>query len=470
MSLWKKILIGFVALILLVVVSFVAFIGPWPTYKDSKFESSAYYKKALEDIDAAAKLSEFSKSPGQLQAGWASSLCTPPIGTPLGGYGARKGAPSTGVHDDLYVKALVLSDGKDMVAITGSDLLLVPPNVAAICRERVAKETPLTEKNILFTASHTHCGPGGWAPGIAGYVTGGKYDPKIPELLGNAFATAIIDAYHKMKPAQIAHGVVDATQYIRNRARDAAVDPELNFAVVKQDEKNVCYAVRFSAHPTNYDDDMMQFSAEYPGVIQRTIEQATGGFSMYLGGSLGSSSPRAPEGPNADARIDALGKALAQLVLDNSQNLTFESNPDIVSLGVPLGMPPFQMRPLEKNPGLRVSPFVAKIFGVPPEGWIQGVRVGKLLFVGVPFDLSGEISIEWKQWAKRRDLDAWPTGFCAAYCGYLSPDKYYNVTPLGYETALMSWFGPNNEAYFTALVHHVAEALTPATQQAALSQ
>lgn len=470
MSLWKKILIGVVVFILLLVGGFLLVIGPWPTYKDSHLQTAGYYTKALADIDDSAKLSDFAKTPGQLQAGWASQVCTPPVGTPLGGYGARKGKPSTGVHDDLYVKALVLSDGKDVVAITGSDMLLVPPNVADICRERVAQETPMKARNILFTASHTHCGPGAWAPGIAGYLTGGKYDPKIPELLGNAFATAIIDAYHKMKPAQIAHGNVDAAQYVHNRARTAPVDGDLSFIVVKQDEKNQCYAVRFSGHPTNYDDDMMQFSAEYPGVLQRTIEQATGGFAMYTGGSLGSSSPNAPEGPTAEARIDALGKALAQLVLDNAQNLTFESNPDIVSLGVPLGMPDFQMRPFPNNTKLRLSPLAGKIMGVPKEGWIQAIRVGKLFFIGVPFDFSGEISIDWKQWAKRRDLDAWPTGFCANYCGYLSPDKYYDVTPLGYETGFMSWFGPNDEAYFTDLFHRAVEDLAPADQKAAVSQ
>ncbi len=463
MALWKKILIGFVVVILLLAGLFVLFIGPWPVYKDSKFETSSYYKKALSDIDAAVKESEFAASPGPLKAGWAMSVCTPPIGTPLGGYGDRQGRPSTGVHDDLYVKALALSDGKDTVVLTGSDLLLVPPNVAEIAWARVAKETPLTPNNILFTASHTHCGPGAWAPGIAGYITGGKFDPKIPEILGNAFADAIIKAYKNMTPAKMAHGKVDATQYIRNRARKAPIDTELNFLVVENDKQEKCYAVRFSAHPTNYGGEMMQFSAEYPGAIQRDITKATNAFAMYMGGSIGSCSPSAPEGPTDEARIEALGQALANLVLDNSQNLAFESNLDIVSLGVRVGMPSMQMRPL--NTKFRLSPLIGKVFGVPPYGWIQGIRVGTLVFIGTPFDFSGETSIVWKEWAANRGFDLWTHGHGVYYCGYLSPDKYYLDDKLGYETGLMGWFGPNTEAYFTKLFQHAVEVMAPHDQK-----
>ncbi len=59
----------------------------------------------------------------------------------------------------------------------------------------------------------------------------------------------------------------------------------------------------------------------------------------------------------------------------------------------------------------------------------------------------------------RKGIDLWVTGFSGAYCGYLSPDRYYYEEPLDYETGLMSWFGPNSEAYFKALFEHIAEVL-----------
>ena len=50
MRLWKKILLGFGAALLIVIALFVICIGPWPTYS-SGFEGTGYYKNDLAAID-----------------------------------------------------------------------------------------------------------------------------------------------------------------------------------------------------------------------------------------------------------------------------------------------------------------------------------------------------------------------------------------------------------------------------------
>lgn len=483
MRIVKRILLSALLLIVLLLVVIGIFVGPWPTYAASEFESADYYQQAVKDIDAAAADNDFNAAPGRLQAGWARREITPKTGTPMGGYGARfKITPSnllfnkydgdqnsTGVHDPLFVKALAISDAKDTAIIAGADMLIIPPNIAAMVRERVAAETPLTERDILFGASHTHCGPGAFAPGLAARITGGKHDPELVEMLAQRFADAIIEAYKSMQPARLAHDSVDAPQFIRNRARDnGGVDSELSYLSIERDDGKRCFLVSFSAHPTNYGDDMLEFTAEYPGALMRTIEQQTGAEAIYLGGALGSMGPRSPDAPTQDERVAAMGAGLAQLILADAAQLTpenFVDTADVASVGLPLGMPKLQMRPVSTK--WRLSPLVAKILGNPVEGWMQGVRVGDLFFVGLPFDFSGEISADWKQWAEKKGLDLWTSSFCAAYCGYLSPDKYYMVEPLGYETGFMSWCGPNAEAYFTALFRHAVGALTPNVKEAA---
>ncbi len=67
----------------------------------------------------------------------------------------------------------------------------------------------------------------------------------------------------------------------------------------------------------------------------------------------------------------------------------------------------------------------SRILGVPPEGWIQGARVGNTILIGMPFDTSGELTREWREQAAREGWDLWVTSFAGAYLGYLSPDKYY---------------------------------------------
>ena len=460
----KKVLLIACAVFALLLVAFVVVVGPWPAYSDSQFEQSDYYKQALADIDTHAAASDLTTTPGHLKVGWAQRSITPKIGTPLAGYGARPGdKASTGVHDPLHVRAMAISDGVDTAVLIGSDLLIIPPNVAELVREQVAARSPLTPDNLLFNASHTHCGPGGWAPGFAAEVTGGAYDPTMPGFLAIGFTEAIVAAYEGMEDARIAHGGVDAPQYIRNRMRkNNPVDAELSYLVAEQSDGDRCYLLSYSAHPTNYGGSMMEFSAEYPGELMSFLEAKTGANTVYLGGAVGSMGPQAPEGATDADRTRAMGQALGQLILDNTQNLEFASNLDVAAVGIPLGMPPMQMRPFEGNANWRLSPVLAGFIGIPKESWMHGVRVGDMLFMGMPCDFGGEISIKWKAWAQERGHDLWNLSFCAAYCGYFSPDSVYNETPLNYETGLMSWYGPNVEAYFTALFHRFTEALTVA--------
>lgn len=465
MSRTKKIVSALLATPLVLALLFVVIVGPWPSYKDSQYQSQDYYQEALADIATHAAFSEITATPAKLQAGWAKRKFTPEPGAPMGGYSGRgNDKKSIGVRDDLYVRALALSDGRDTVVLVGSDMLIIPPNISAAVREGVAARNGLTGDQILFNASHTHCGPGGFMPGIISTMSGGEYDPTLIDFIVANFVDAIVEAQEHLEPASLASGSVQAPEYIRNRARDGGpVDPELSFMVAKQDDGDVCYVASYSAHPTIFGGDMLEFSAEYPGELMRSIEKETSHDAQYLGGAVGSMGPRAPEAPTDSERVTAMGQALAGLILANDDTLEFSDHLDIAAAGVPIGMPHYQLRPMEDNVAWRLSPVLPGLLGLERQGWIHGVRVGKLFFVGMPFDVSGESSVVWKTWAEGQGLDLWTLSFCSTYCGYLSPDKYYTETPLGYETGMMSWYGPNVEAYFTELFHALVQHLSPNT-------
>lgn len=461
MRLWKKILIGVVVVVLGIVALFVLVVGPWPTYASTGFQNASYYKNSVSAIDRSAADSNFSPQPGALQAGWGFYPITPPVGTPLAGFGDRQGKPSTGVHDDCYVKALALSDGADTAVIVGSDMLIIPENLSEAVRKAVAAKTPLKPDDIYFNSSHTHSGPGAWGPGFAGKGIAGEYDPKIFDMLVTGFTNAIVEAHGKLEPAAIGYGSLDVPDFIRNRTRDAGVDSTLGYLVVEQDDKDRCILVRYSAHPTVLGGSNMQFTAEYPGFLQRAIETKTGHFAMYLGGALGSMGPKPPEGADGFAKASAMGEALAAKVLDALPAVTLEKNVEVASVGTPIDTPPAQVR---LNTSWRLSPFAFRLLGTDTKGWIQGLRIGNLYLVGMPADFSGELSSELHDWGRDQDKELWITSFNGDYVGYISPDKYYAETEdgggLGYETGLMSWVGPNAGAYFTDLSKHVVETLS----------
>jgi hypothetical protein len=456
----KKILIGTGVAVLLIVGGCVTLVGPWPTYS-SGFGGTGYYTRAIAAIDEHAKLTKVTDQPGPLKAGWGKRSITAAIGTPLAGFGDRKGKPSTGVHDEVYVKALALSDGDDTVAIVGSDMLIIPDNLADLVREKVSKATPLTANSILFNASHDHSSTGAWGPGFAGKEIAGKYDPAIVAFLTDSFSDAIIDAYNAMKPAGLYHDSVDAKEYIRNRTRSGApVDSELSFMVVKQDEGSVCYLVSYSAHATILGGKNMEFTGEYPGYLQRKIESDTKAFAMYLGGAVGSMGPNPPEGPDGFSRAQAMGEALATRILQQKPK-AFVKSVDLAAVGVPIELPPLQLR---INKSWRASPYLLNMAGIDGKAWIHAIRIGDMELIGMPCDLCGEISLDWKAWGHSKNLTLWNLSFDGDYAGYISPDKYYLTAGKGeeYEMYLMSWCGPHQEGYFTALAKHMTEAIAPA--------
>ncbi len=472
MKLWKKILLGVFVFFVLLAGAFVLFIGPWPAYT-AGFEGTGYFNNDIARIDSAIKRCDVTGTPGPLKAGWGKALITPPPGTPMAGYSARNSKPATGVHDDVYVKAVAFSDGVDTAVVVGADMLLVPPNVAGPIREAVAKETGLTANSLFFTASHTHDSVGAFAPGLIATFSFGKYNPAIPPFLVKAFTAAIVDAYKSMAPAKFAHGAIDAHQYIHNRARNAGVDPTLNWMLIEKADGKRCYLSRFSGHPTILDDDVMEISAEYPGYLQRAIESATGATAVYLGGGVGSMSPSAPDAPTPFEKCEAMGNALAKLVLEASQNPAFTDKADVNSVSIPLDLPPFQMRPFSKN--WRLSPLSRFITGLDPTGWMSAVRVGDAVFVNAPGDFSGEIAKDWQDWARPRGIDLWVSGFSGAYVGYISPDRYYGDLfdkkgNLEYETGQLSWMGPHMEGFFTALMQRMVTAVAPAPAPPAAAQ
>jgi len=463
MRLLRRILLVLLVAVLALGAAMVFFVGPWPVYTDSAFETAAYFNDAKQAIAERAATQALTATPTAFEAGWAEIGLTPPVGTSLAGYGARKGEKrSTGVRDQLYVKAIAVGDAHDNAVIVGSDMLIVPPNLAAAVRAAVARETDLTANDILFNASHTHCGPGNFAPGIAASITGGPYNPEVLSLLVDRFTQAVVEAHNAREPAAFAHTQVDVPALIKNRVRDGGdTDPTLHVALFQQADGDRCILMRYSAHPTIFDDDMYEFSAEYPGELMRAVAEATGGTAVFVSGAVGAMGPRAPAGPDDAARVVAMGEALAKHVLDLVPALEPAGPVDVAAVGLAIAMPPVQLRPFEENPNWRLSPYAARFLGVPDEGWIHGVRLGDAVLVGTPFDFSGELSNEWKAWGANNGYTVWPLSFCGAYCGYLTPKRFYNVTPLDYENGLMGWFGPDTEPYFTALFRQLVTSLTP---------
>lgn len=456
-----------VTLLLIGTASIITFAGPWPAYGPGSYQDAGYYEHAKAVLSDSAARSETTDSPGALQVGWAVVDIVPTVPTGLGGFGARRGAMSTGTHDTINVKAIVISDGADTVALLGSDLMTVTPNVADLVRERVQTETGITPDRILFNASHTHSGPTGFIPGYIATLFGGAYVEGLAEFIAGRFSQAIIEAHGNMKPARIDSGTIKAPEFIKNRTRAGEIDSALDYLVFVQEsdtDGNMCVVTRYSAHPTVIGPGNLEYSGDFPGYLQRGIEKRTGGTAIYLAGSVGSMGPRAPEAPDDFARAEAMGEGLAERVVEAIQSsIDLEDHADVAASGGRFQAPPLQARFF--HPNWRLAPALVNQLGLTRDSWLQIVRIGDVVIAGTPADWSGEIAVELRAWGESHDVALWCTSFNGAYNGYISPDRYYGEFyeedgDIAYETGAMSWAGPDQEAYYTSLIKLAVEGVT----------
>jgi neutral ceramidase len=93
-----------------------------------------------------------------LLAGWSRVEITPSRGCQMAGYIARHGAASGGL-DPLFVRALVLRQGRLTAAILVADLLLISNRWARRIQRRLARVLRARPERIILAATHTHSGP-----------------------------------------------------------------------------------------------------------------------------------------------------------------------------------------------------------------------------------------------------------------------------------------------------------------------
>jgi hypothetical protein len=149
-------------------------------------------------------------SAAEFQAGFAVLDITPPVGWRRAGNYTE--LVSTGVHDPLFAKAMVLAQGNTIVAVVGNDLCSVPRELTDRARRRASARTGIPIANIVITATHTHGGPEYYGPlrnflhARATKENAGK-DPREPidyqALLVERWTEVIVKAHAARKAATL---------------------------------------------------------------------------------------------------------------------------------------------------------------------------------------------------------------------------------------------------------------------------
>jgi len=186
---------------------------------------------------------------GELRAGFGRAKLAPALGAerdepeqgrfravPLAGYGARQGRPATGVHQDLWVKAVAFAVADQTGVVVTADALIIPREVGDLAVRQLRETRGLARDAVYLSATHTHSSLGGWGKGIVAESFAGGFVPGVREWFGRQLAAAAIAALDDLAPASFGEGGFEAPDFVRNRllGDDAPKDPEFRLLLVKQ--------------------------------------------------------------------------------------------------------------------------------------------------------------------------------------------------------------------------------------------
>lgn len=222
-----------------------------------------------------------------VQAGAAVADITPGFGVAMGGYGARKGV-AEGVHDSLFVRVLVLSDGATKLVIAVCDLVGVMPDLVTKARELIEQEVGIPASHVLISATHTHSGPGSIRIGV---------DGESAHFIGataRKIAGAVRLADKRAVPVNLKVGTAEVSTISQNRRNPEGPIESIATVLVAAPPGNgpaVATLVNFACHSTVLEADNLEFSADFPGAAVRFIERAVGGTAIYLQGAAGDINP-----------------------------------------------------------------------------------------------------------------------------------------------------------------------------------
>jgi neutral ceramidase len=257
------------------------------------------------------------------QAGVATIDITPETSLWMAGF-ARRTQPSQGVALPLHAKALALKCGGQPTAVLVTVDLL---GLAAPLTERVAsvvqRRHRIRRADLLFNASHTHCGPvvdeqlsvaydlsrEQWAA-IRAYVV--QLEDKLAAVIG--------DAVSRLQPARLGYARDEAGFAANRRVKFTPLGPvDRSVPVLRVDRADgapLAIVFGYACHNTTLQDSFVRYHGDYAGVAQAVLEQRQPGTAALFVAGCGADVNPMPRGTlelvetHGTALADAVGRAL----------------------------------------------------------------------------------------------------------------------------------------------------------------
>jgi len=256
--------------------------------------------------DTEKKADGSGKAPG-LRAGAAKIVTTPSEPVPLAGFYERQGV-FTGVHDDLYARAVVFESQGIMTAVIAVDICMFSDFFWEDVSGRIEDRLSIPKTNILLNATHTHGGPALYDPPDAGFIDAAfmaenpyeDREKRYTEELKKKLVQVVAEAHGRLEAASIGFGRGSLSIGVNRRAvrkqgdvwlgvnPDGPVDREVIVVRVDAlDGGTIALLFNHGVHGVS----MMstELTGDWCGIAAQNVEKAFGGgiVAPFLSGAAG---------------------------------------------------------------------------------------------------------------------------------------------------------------------------------------
>lgn len=265
----------------------------------------------------------------QFYANVAQSVITPSVETFLI---EPRGKLSTGTHDELYVKAIALGDGKNTFVIVSFDLCVLDDLLVNSIRKAVFDSAGIKAEQLMLSCTHTHNSP----------ITGPVMYPLPEDMMGKSVrdkqwekqmvaitAGTVKSAVNNLKKVSISQGKAPVQMGFNRRLNNSVYasgrpNPngpalkETDVVIIKDNESEIAVLFSYAAHPVSVHATSTEFTADFPGyAVQYIKSKYPRSIPVFLQGCCGNILSTVRGGHEA-AELD--GNKLGEAVLNSAEN------------------------------------------------------------------------------------------------------------------------------------------------------
>jgi len=211
-------------------------------------------------------------SKSSVKVGIGETVITPSGNMLMSGF--ARSQTSTGVHDDLHARSIVVEDASgNVVVLMTVSLIGVNQQLAERIREGIKAKTGIPGEKVIITATHTHAGP-----------TIGENNDKgspYPDFVVAKCIESAVLAWESRVPGRIGIESTEVFELGRNRRRllYGGVHPDPEVAVIKIENakgKLLGVAFNYGCHPSGLDWSNTLISEDWPYFAIKKIKEALG--------------------------------------------------------------------------------------------------------------------------------------------------------------------------------------------------